>query len=292
MMEALEGERVEEGLNGDPLALLRERKVTGYLMISGIDESADAALIAIDGDVIGAEFLSDDGQWLGKEALDRIGHLRNTWIDLFTWDRKSIERVLGSSPKAKIAPTKEDMRSVIEERRKKRLEALRSSRAASEKGRGLSGLFAKVTEQVKDLESDARAPPSPSTPEQSPPAAAARPSAGEPAEVAALRTFPVGDAPARPREDAAGEPEAVRQLHEAAKVVVAALEPAGTGARKGDRTERPTLLSKPTGARPTSAEAATPTRKDEEKKSFEEAISDGIDELKKLSRELDGLLEK
>ncbi len=298
MMEALEGERIDEGLNGDPLSLLKERKATGYLMISGIDESADAALISIDGDVIGAEFLSDEGQWLGKDALDRIRHLKNTWVDLFSWDRKSLERVMAATPKAKISMTKEDVRSVIEERRSKRLEALRNSKAASEKGRGLTGLFAKVSEQVKDLEPDTRSAPQHATPHGQPPTAASQdvPPAGDglPVEVAELHAIQMERTGASGHDGTLSlEIEAVRELHEATRAVEEALAPITAL----DAPRRPSLLSRPAGAKAqkgAEVSAAEPAVEgaDEPHRSFEEAISDGIDELKRLSNELDQLLDK
>ncbi len=242
MMEALEGTRVQEGLDGDPLEIIKSRSVTGYLLIAGIEESADAALLAVNGEAQAAEFIDDEGRWLGKEALDRIKSLKGTWTDQFEWTVQAIDAVIAANPEAKLVLTNEDKKALIEERRQRRLEALRHSPTNGEKGRGLTGLFAKVSEQVKELESEKK--------------------------------------PSAEHED--GEPVPVEVIAE--PVVTAAPEQA-----------KPAPLLTVNAPRPEPAEPEPGPSPDEDLeddgKSFEEAISEGIDELKKLSQELDTLIE-
>jgi len=242
MMEALEGTSVQEGLDGDPLEIIKKRSVTGYLLISGIEESADAVLLAVNGEAIAAEFIDDKGRWLGKDAMERIRQLKGTWIDLFQWTVPAIEAVIVANPEAKLVLTKEDKRALIEERRQRRLEALRHSPTDGEKGRGLTGLFAKVSEQVKGLESEKK------------PSAEPRHVDVIPVEVIAEPVGSVIPAPAKPAPNAP---------------MLTANVP----------------RSKPQAPEPASAEP------EDDGKSFEEAISEGIDELKKLSKELDSLIE-
>ena len=241
MMEALEGTRVQEGLDGDPLEIIKSRSVTGYLLISGIEESADAALLAVNGEARAAEYIDDEGRWLGKEALDRIKQLKGTWTDQFEWTAPAIEAVVVANPEAKLVLTNEDKKALIEERRQRRLEALRHSPTNGEKGRGLTGLFAKVSEQVKELESEKK----PSS------------------EHEAVETVPV---------EVIAEP-----------LVAVAPEPV-----------KPAPLLTVNAPRPEPAEPepeADIEETEDDGKSFEEAISEGIDELKKLSQELDTLIE-
>lgn len=256
MMEALEGERVEEGLSGDPLSIIKERRVTGYLMISGIEDPTDAALVSIDGEIIGAEVLSDDGRWMGQEALDRIKALHNTWIDLFRWNRASIEAVMSANPKAKIVMTKEDLKALLEERRRRRIEALRSSKNQGERGKGLTGLFAKVSEQVKGLEPDHRAPEM----------------TGEAAQPEEIRGATAPVTPAADEKTPQPSPEPVEKRPAEQRPPLLTVRPQAQAAG-GPETTPPAAAGEPTSG-----------------KSFEDAIHEGIDELKRLSRELDSLL--
>jgi len=233
---------VQEGLDGDPLEIIKKRSVTGYLLVSGIEESADAVLMAVNGEALAAEFIDDEGRWLGKEALENIKQLKGTWTDIFQWTVPAIEAVIDANPEAKLVLTNEDKRALIEERRQRRLEALRHSPTNGEKGRGLTGLFAKVSEQVKELESEKK------------PSAEPKHVDVIPVEVIAEPVGPAVPAPAKPAVNA------------------------------------PLLTVNVPRSKPTAPESASEGSEDDGK-SFEEAISEGIDELKKLSQELDTLIE-
>lgn len=152
MIEALNGKRIREGLEGDPIALLKQNPITGYLLISSMEGPEDAAILAIKGTPVGAEYLSDNEAFLGISAFRKIRSMRNCWIDLFEWDETSIMKVMERYPKAGIKILRQDAKRDLEGKEEDKRGDVKSVQKTEEKGKGLSALLPQVKQQVESLE--------------------------------------------------------------------------------------------------------------------------------------------